>query len=108
MVRPGHNRAALATSALGRPFACLVRSWAAPKDRSKQDDFHLDYHRIKVVMMHGTEFETYSTYGKEGDTLTHPAWTEGLPARDTLAKVAQWECRWPLRPTPRRRSSSRR
>jgi len=50
----------------------------------KQDDFHPDYHRIKVTMTDGTEFETYSTYGKEGDTLTldidpktHPAWTGG-------------------------------
>jgi large subunit ribosomal protein L31 len=50
----------------------------------KQEDFHPDYHRIKVVMTDGTEFETYSTYGKEGDKLTldidpktHPAWTGG-------------------------------
>ncbi len=45
---------------------------------------HPDYHRIKVVMTDGTEFDTYSTYGAEGDTLkldidpkTHPAWTGG-------------------------------
>ena len=50
----------------------------------KLEDFHPDYHRIKVVMTDGTEFETYSTFGKEGDTLsldidpnTHPAWTGG-------------------------------
>jgi len=50
----------------------------------KTEDFHPHYHRIKVVMTDGTEFETYSTYGKEGDTLaldidpkTHPAWTGG-------------------------------
>ena len=50
----------------------------------KLDDFHPDYHVIKVVMTDGTEFETYSTYGKEGDKLTldidpktHPAWTGG-------------------------------
>jgi large subunit ribosomal protein L31 len=50
----------------------------------KLEDFHPHYHRIKVVMTDGTEFETYSTYGKEGDTLaldidpkTHPAWTGG-------------------------------
>ena len=50
----------------------------------KLDDFHPDYHRVKVVMTDGTEFETYSTYGKEGDTITldidpktHPAWTGG-------------------------------
>ena len=50
----------------------------------KTEDFHPDYHEIKVVMTDGTEFVTYSTYGKEGDTLqldidpkTHPAWTGG-------------------------------
>ncbi len=47
-------------------------------------DLHPDYHKIKVVMTNGTEFETRSTYGKEGDVLkldidvtTHPAWTGG-------------------------------
>jgi large subunit ribosomal protein L31 len=50
----------------------------------KLDDFHPDYHMIKVVMTDGTEFDTYSTYGKPGDKLTldidpttHPAWTGG-------------------------------
>ncbi|MGN6670517.1 MAG: 50S ribosomal protein L31 [Candidatus Nucleicultricaceae bacterium] len=43
---------------------------------------HPDYHTIKVVMTNGVEFETRSTWGKEGDvmrldidTSTHPAWT---------------------------------
>jgi large subunit ribosomal protein L31 len=47
-------------------------------------DIHPDYHKIKVVMTNGTEFETYSTYGAEGaklnldvDPNTHPAWTGG-------------------------------
>jgi large subunit ribosomal protein L31 len=55
-----------------------------PSPMKKLEDFHPDYHRIKVVMTDGTEFETYSTYGKEGDKLTldidpktHPAWTGG-------------------------------
>ena len=46
--------------------------------------FHPEYHKIKVVMTNGTEFETYSTYGQEGTSLaldiditTHPAWTGG-------------------------------
>jgi large subunit ribosomal protein L31 len=50
----------------------------------KDEDFHPHYHMIKVVMTDGTTFDTYSTYGKEGDTLTldvdpktHPAWTGG-------------------------------
>lgn len=47
-------------------------------------DFHPDYHSVTVVMTDGTEFQTYSTYGKEGDRImldidpnTHPAWTGG-------------------------------
>ena len=47
-------------------------------------DTHPDYHAIKVVMTDGTEYETRSTWGSEGDTLnldvdptTHPAWTGG-------------------------------
>ena len=49
-----------------------------------KSDIHPQYHMIKVVMTDGTEFQTRSTYGKEGDTLnldidpkTHPAWTGG-------------------------------
>ena len=47
-------------------------------------DIHPDYHKIKVVMTDGTEYETRSTWGKPGDTLrldidpkSHPAWTGG-------------------------------
>lgn len=57
---------------------------AENKAMKKDEDFHPHYHRIKVVMTDGSEFETYSTYGREGDTLsldidpkTHPAWTGG-------------------------------
>lgn len=53
--------------------------------RMKKDEgLHPDYHMIKVVMTDGTEFETFSTLGAEGDKLTldidpktHPAWTGG-------------------------------
>ena len=30
---------------------------------------HPNYHKIKVVMTDGSEFETRSTWGKENDTL---------------------------------------
>ena len=43
-----------------------------------------DYHKIKVVMTDGSQFETMSTWGKEGETLkldidskSHSAWTGG-------------------------------
>ena len=45
---------------------------------------HPDYHVIKVVMTDGTEYETRSTWGSEGqvmnleiDPKSHPAWTGG-------------------------------
>ncbi len=47
-------------------------------------DIHPDYHMITVVMTDGTTYQTRSTYGSEGETLTldidpktHPAWTGG-------------------------------
>ena len=47
-------------------------------------DIHPDYHTITVQMVDGSEYQTRSTYGKEGDRLvldidskTHPAWTGG-------------------------------
>ncbi len=49
-----------------------------------KSDIHPDYHTITVVLTDGTTYETRSTYGSEGDTLTldvdpssHPAWTGG-------------------------------
>ncbi|GFR20222.1 NAD kinase [Trichonephila clavata] len=45
----------------------------------------INYHKVTIVMTDGQEFETRSTYGKEGDRikldrdpLTHPAWTGSL------------------------------
>ena len=45
---------------------------------------HPDYHEITVKMTDGSEFKTFSTWGKEGDTLsldidtlTHGAWVGG-------------------------------
>ena len=32
-------------------------------------DIHPDYHTIKVQMTDGTEYESRSTWGSEGDTL---------------------------------------
>lgn len=55
-------------------------------------DIHPDYHPITVKMTDGSTFETYSTYGKSGDTLqleidpkVHPAWTG---AKNTLNEKA--------------------
>src|SRR3954449_6568837 len=47
-------------------------------------ELHPNYHTITVVMTDGTEYQTRSTWGKEGDKLnldidprSHPAWTGG-------------------------------
>ena len=46
-----------------------------------KEKIHPNYHKIKVVMTDGSQFETMSTWGKEGETLkldidskSHPAW----------------------------------
>ena len=45
---------------------------------------HPDYHKITVEMTDGNQFDTRSTWGKEGDVLkldidpkSHSAWTGG-------------------------------
>lgn len=65
--------------ALARIFETLLR-----EIRAMKADIHPDYHMITVVMNDGTEYQTRSTYGQEGDKLvldidpsTHPAWTGG-------------------------------
>ena len=47
-------------------------------------DIHPDYHMIEVKMTDGTVYQTRSTWGAEGDSITldidptvHPAWTGG-------------------------------
>jgi large subunit ribosomal protein L31 len=54
---------------------------AARRKRVKKD-IHPDYHEITVVMTDGSTFQTRSTYGEPGasltldiDPLVHPAWT---------------------------------
>ncbi len=49
-----------------------------------KSEIHPDYHNITVVMTDGTEYQTRSTWGAEGDTMNldidptcHPAWTGG-------------------------------
>jgi large subunit ribosomal protein L31 len=59
----------------------------------------IDYHKIIIVMTNGEEFETRSTYGKQGDKvkldrdpLTHPAWTGSLTSGSTskTSKMAKF------------------
>jgi large subunit ribosomal protein L31 len=64
-------------------------------------DIHPDYHMIKVVMTDGTEYETRSTMGKEGDFLrldidpkSHPAWTGQHRILDAGGQVARFNKRF--------------
>jgi large subunit ribosomal protein L31 len=54
------------------------------KGTAMKAEIHPNYHTITVVMTDGTEYQTRSTWGKEGDKLnldidskSHPAWTGG-------------------------------
>ena len=60
----------------------LKNSFAISLDMKK--NIHPNYHTIKVEMTDGTQFETRSTWGSEGETLkleidpkSHSAWTGG-------------------------------
>ena len=62
---------------------------------------HPDYHTIKVAMSDGTVFETRSTWGAEGDTMTleidpksHPAWTGGRRNVMEGGRVAKFQQRF--------------
>jgi large subunit ribosomal protein L31 len=83
-------------------FLQAGRNQPHPKDRSMKKTGHPDYHMIKVQMTDGTVFETRSTWGKEGDTMTleidplaHPAWTGGKGTMlDTGGQVARFNKRF--------------
>jgi large subunit ribosomal protein L31 len=62
---------------------------------------HPNYHKIKIVMTDGTEFETRSTWGKEGDVMrleidpkSHPAWTGVHRLMDTGGQLAKFKKRF--------------
>ena len=64
-------------------------------------DIQPDYHMIKVVMTDGTEYETRSTWGAEGDVMrldidpkSHPAWTGVRRILDSGGRVAQFNKRF--------------
>ena len=65
-------------------------------------NLHPNYHTIKVEMTDGTQFETKSTWGSEGEVLkleidpkSHPAWTGGKASiNDSEGQVARFEKRF--------------
>ena len=63
-------------------FNCFRKIFCYKSRNEKK--IHPNYHKIKVEMTDGTQFETKSTWGKEGDLLkleidpkSHSAWTGG-------------------------------
>jgi large subunit ribosomal protein L31 len=83
------------------PFRLVGTSRIRSKIAMKKDT-HPDYHTIKVQMTDGTVYETRSTWGKEGDTMTleidplaHPAWTGGRgQVLDAGGQVARFNKRF--------------
>ncbi|WND01868.1 50S ribosomal protein L31 [Temperatibacter marinus] len=66
-----------------------------------KNDIHPDYHTINVVMSDGSTFQTRSTWGAEGDTMTleidpkvHPAWTGGNRIAVEGGQVARFKKRF--------------
>jgi large subunit ribosomal protein L31 len=71
------------------PFTVALAQSPKRRAQSKisqamKQDTHPDYHFITVKMTDGTTYQTRSTYGKAGASLTldidpktHPAWTGG-------------------------------
>lgn len=64
-------------------------------------EIHPDYHTVKVVMTDGTEYETRSCYGKEGDVIrldvdptTHPAWQGGTVRVVEKGQLSKFEKRF--------------
>merc|ERR1711969_411556 len=85
----------------------LTNSWTgrnrseARRTYAMKADAHPQYHMITVKMTDGTEFQTRSTWGKEGDTLTldidptsHPAWTGGKQQLQEGGRVAAFNKRF--------------
>lgn len=62
-------------------------------------DIHPDYHTIEIKMTDGTTYQTRSTWGSEGQTMTldidptvHPAWTGGsAKLMDTGGRVSKFK-----------------
>lgn len=64
-------------------------------------NIHPDYHTIKVVMTDGSEYETRSTWGKEGDVMrldvdphSHPVWQGGTQKVIEKGQLSKFEKRF--------------
>jgi len=81
-------------------FAAAPPNTVTPPKKvlSMKKEIHPGYHTIKVVLTDGSSFETRSTYGEPGATLTldidplsHPAWTGGLQKLGDRGQVSKFK-----------------
>ncbi len=83
-------------------FDRLVGTSHLRKVQHMKPGIHPAYHSITVRMTDGSEYQTRSTYGKEGDTLaldidptSHPAWVGGAGKMlDAGGQVARFNKRF--------------
>ncbi len=82
-------------------IATPVGTGGSSKEFTMKPEGHPEYHTINVKMTDGTEFQTRSTWGKEGDTLaldidptSHPAWTGGRQQLQEGGRVAAFNKRF--------------
>lgn len=64
-------------------------------------NIHPDYHKITLQFTDGTQIETKSTWGKEGDTMildidpkTHPAWTGVQKLVDNAGRISKFNSKF--------------
>lgn len=65
-------------------------------------DIHPEYHTIEIKMTDGTTYQTRSTWGSEGATMTldidptsHPAWTGGsAKLMDAGGRVSKFKSKY--------------
>jgi large subunit ribosomal protein L31 len=78
------------------------RNQPLSQENPMKTEIHPDYHMITVQMTDGSQFQTRSTWGKEGDVMTleidptsHPAWTGGTGKMlDAGGQVARFNKRF--------------
>ena len=68
----------------------ICASLCKQRSRKMKQNIHPKTHKIFILMTDGTKFETTSSWGKEGDTITldvdpktHPAWVGGVHLKKT-------------------------
>jgi large subunit ribosomal protein L31 len=83
-------------------MALLQKNPGTSRKITMKAQIHPDYHVINVVMTDGTQYQTRSTWGTEGQTMnleidpnSHPAWTGGnQQIMDRAGRVSKFKKRF--------------